>query len=156
MLGGGAELTPFGGASVDLDMKSWILNGGVGYDLTQTDKGVISIVGGVRYFNVEVDTEVSLGGLQLSGFSGSEGLLDGIIGLRGFARLGENWFMPFHADIGAGGSELTYQLYGAVGYRFGWGDVRLGYRYLKYDLEDDMVMTDMALSGPIFGVGFRF
>ncbi len=43
-----------------------------------------------------------------------------------------------------------------IGSRFGWGDIRLGYRYLYFDLGDDKLMQDLALSGPVLGAGFRF
>jgi hypothetical protein len=62
---------------------------------------------------------------QLTEVSGSEGLLDGIIGMRGYFMLGDNWSIPYYADIGTGGSDLTWQLFGAIGYRFSWGDIRL-------------------------------
>jgi hypothetical protein len=45
--------------------------------------------------------------------------------MRGYFMLGDNWYIPYYADIGTGGSDLTWQLFGAIGYRFSWGDIRL-------------------------------
>jgi len=137
--------------SVKLDLSSWIISGGVGYDLMQSDGGNLAVVGGLRYLTIE--PEVHVGGQAVSK---SEGLLDGIIGLRGSINFSENWYLPYYADIGTGGSDLSYNLFAGIGYRFGWGDIRLGYRYLGYEMDDDYVMADMALSGPVMGVGFRF
>jgi len=50
----------------------------------------------------------------------------------------------------------TWQLFAAIGYRFSWGDIRMGYRHLSYEMDDEFLMQDMDLSGPVLGVGFRF
>ncbi len=104
---------------------------------------------------LDVDVKAGLQGPGVEQ-SDSEGLLDGIIGVNGSYSFNENWYLPYHADIGTGGSDLTWQLFAAIGYRFSWGDIRLGYRYLSYDLGDDVVMEGMDLSGPVMGVGFTF
>lgn len=137
---------------VKLDLESWIINGGVGYDLVQRDGGILAVVGGFRYLSVEPK-------LKYSGHSVSQSkdLVDGIIGLRGSINFNENWYLPYYADIGTGGSDFSYQLFAGLGYCFGWGDIRMGYRYLSFDMDDDdYMMHDMALSGPVLGVGFRF
>ena len=142
-------------ASLDLDVTTWMLNGGLGYDVVQTDQGTLTLVGGVRYLDIDVDAQANFPG-SIKERSQSDGLLDGIFGVSGAINFNKHWFLPFHADVGAGGSELTWQLYAAIGYRFGWGDIRLGYRYLSYDLDDDFIMQDMDLSGPLLGIGFTF
>ena len=142
-------------ASVDLDLKSWVLHGGIGYNVVQGDKGTMAVMGGVRYLSMDADVKVGIIGPGREK-SGSESLLDGIIGVSGAITINENWYIPYHADIGGGASDLTWQLFAGVGYRFSWGDIRLGYRYLSYDLGDDAFMQDLDLSGPIMGVGFRF
>lgn len=142
-------------ASLNLDLSSWILNGAIGYDLVQADQGTLTLVGGVRYLTLDIDVKAGFQGPGVEK-SDSEGLLDGIIGVSGSINFNENWYLPYHADIGAGGSDLTWQLFAGIGYRFSWGDIRLGYRHLSYDLGDDGAMQDLELSGPILGVGFRF
>lgn len=148
-------------ASVAIDLTTWLLSGGIGYDVVQADRVTLAVVGGVRYLAVDVDVKMGLQGpLPFPGpaaeRSESRDLLDGIVGVRGLIRLNENWFLPYHFDIGTGDSDLTWQAFAGVGYRFGWGDIKLGYRYLSYDQEDDKLLQDLALSGPIMGVGFRF
>jgi hypothetical protein len=142
-------------ASLDLDLSSWVLNGGIGYDVVQTEQANLAVVGGMRYMTIDVDVKAGLQG-RTTEQSDSEALLDGIVGVSGAFNFNENWYLPYHADIGAGGSELTWQLFAAIGYRFSWGDVRLGYRHLVYELDDDYLMQDMELSGPVLGVGFTF
>jgi hypothetical protein len=41
--------------------------------------------------------------------------------------LNEHWYLPYYADIGTGDSDLTWQLFGGIGYMFNWGDIKLGY-----------------------------
>ena len=142
-------------ASLDLDISTWLVNAGVGYDVVQTERSSLAVVGGVRYMTLDVDVKAGLQGPGVEQ-SDSESLLDGVIGVSGSYSFNENWYLPYHADIGTGGSDLTWQLFAAIGYRFSWGDIRLGYRYLSYDLGDDAVMQDMDLNGPVLGVGFTF
>ena len=68
----------------------------------------------------------------------------------------QSWYFPYYADIGAGDSEITWQLYAGVGYAFKWGDIKLGYRHLHYDQGKDKLIQDMKFKGPLLGVSFRF
>lgn len=141
-------------ATVEMDIKSLLVSTGVGYNIVQTDSSVLDVIAGVRYMDLEVDISSDLP--RHPGQSGSEDLLDGIIGLRGSYNFNENWYMPYYADIGTGDSELTWQLFAGVGYRYDWGDVKLGYRYIGYDMEDDMIIDNLDLGGAILGVSFKF
>lgn len=152
----GSTNVSVGTASAELGLKSWILSGAIGYDLVQDNRGIVTILGGVRYLGLDTDSNLTINGNQFIDDSDSSNLTDGIIGLRGYFRLTDSWYIPYHADIGAGGSDLSYQLFAGVGYRFKWLDVQLGYRYLKYEFEDDQLLQDMALSGPKLGIGFIF
>ena len=50
----------------------------------------------------------------------------------------------------------TWQMAGGVGYAFDWGEVMLLYRHLQYDQGDDELLQDVAFSGGMLGVNFRF
>ncbi|MFW2367839.1 MAG: hypothetical protein ACN4GW_15590 [Desulforhopalus sp.] len=141
---------------IDLNISSSVFTGAVGYDLVSSPTSVLALVGGVRYMSLDVDAELEYFDTQVTEISGSESLFDGIIGLKGAFMLGDNWYFPYAADIGTGSSDLTYQLFAAIGYHFSWGDIRVGYRFLGYDLGDDKVMEDLQLSGPVAGIGFIF
>ncbi len=64
--------------------------------------------------------------------------------------------MPYYADIGTGDSELTYQLFAGVGYKYDWGDIKLGYRYIGYEMDDNMIIDNLDLSGAVLGVSLKF
>lgn len=142
--------------AVNLDIDTVVVNTGVGYDLVQSEKGIFSVVGGIRYMDVEIEEHTAVRGVPIAQRSGSKDMLDGIIGLRGAIFINDKWFLPYYADIGTGGSDLSWQLFGGIGYRFSWGDVRLGYRHLQIDIDDKEVMEDLSMSGPVLGLGFRF
>jgi len=141
-------------ATVSMDIKSLLFTTGVGYNIVQTDNNILDVVAGVRYMGLEVD--LSSDHPRHPGRSASDDIIDGIIGVRGSYSFNENWYMPYEADIGTGDSELTYQLFAGVGYRFDWGDIKLGYRYLGYEMEDDKIIDNLDLSGAVLGVSFKF
>ena len=62
-----------------------------------------------------------------------------------------------YADVGAGESDLTYQF--AAGANWSVNDrfaMKVGYRYLYWDYEDDGTVWDVAVSGPYLGLGISF
>lgn len=145
------------GSTFDLTGMLWTLAGG--YDLIDSDSLRLQTFGGVRYLSVESEVNWRLSGpFGLFPESGSvendSESWDGLVGARGEFRAG-GWFFPYYADIGAGGSDLTWQALVGVGYRWGWGDVRLDYRALHYEDDDDLVQQ-MDFDGPALGATFRF
>ena len=71
-------------------------------------------------------------------------------------NLDKNWYLPYYADVGTGGSQSTWQALAGVGYQFKWGDVLLAYRYLDYNFDSDFLLDDINMSGPALGARFRF
>jgi hypothetical protein len=146
--------------SAKLSLSGWTLSGIAGYDVVQTYRVRLAVIGGLRYFTIDTDADLSLTGPgpldPQTSLSKSTELWDGIVGVRGAIMLNEHWYLPYYADMGAGDSDLTWQVFGGIGYMFNWGDIKLGYRYLKYDQDDDEFLQDFEFYGPIMGVGFRF
>ena len=160
---------PIGPVAVDvnagLNITGWTITGIAGYDVVQTDRVRLAIIGGVRYFTLDTDLSINSSvdlpdpippNKRSLSLSESTDLWDGIVGVRGAIMLNEHWYLPYYADIGTGDSDLTWQLFGGIGYMFNWGDIKLGYRYLKYDQDDDKLLQDFEFYGPLLGVGFRF
>ena len=149
----------------DVGMKAWITTFGAGYNVVDNERATLDIVGGARYFYLDLDIKLDLR------LKGSEGLLntsrkekvsesdhvwDGIVGVKGRINLDKNWYLPYYADVGTGGSQSTWQALAGVGYQFKWGDVLLAYRYLDYNFDSDFILDDMNISGPALGARFRF
>ena len=134
----------------------------LGYWLVDQSNASVEIFGGVRYFDIsfELDWEFD-GPLDLLPQSGSieQGIdpLDVIVGANARFALGNGkWFVPLHADIGAGDSSLTWQLSAGVGYAFSWGDLLFVYRHLELEHDPVDLVESLGLSGPAVGASFRF
>jgi len=168
---GGSETIPIlGGAlnvtktvDTDVSMKSWITSIGAGYNVVNNERATLDLVGGARYLSIDVDIKLDLSHkgefLQTSRQikeSDSDHVWDGIVGVRGEINLDKNWYLPYYADVGTGGSQSTWQAMAGVGYQFKWGDVLLVYRYLDYNFDSKFLLDDMNISGPALGARFRF
>lgn len=148
-------------AGIDLSLTAWMLGFYGGYTIYQSDKIILDAMAGVRYLSIDTDAILSINGplppqLPSPNLSASAELWDGVIGIKGIVNLAENWYVPYHFDIGTGDSELTWQALAGVGYRYGWGDLLLVYRHTSYDQGDAGLVQDMTLSGPAIAVNFNF
>lgn len=115
------------------------------------------ILAGARVWSVSNDVDLSIAGVvSLSG--GTERTwIDPVAGLRLRANLGRGFGLSAYGDIGAGSSQLTWQLRGTLDYTFNehWS-VSVGYRHLAVDYRSGSYVFDTALSGPIMGVSYKF
>jgi hypothetical protein len=161
----GNVTVPYGGTTVPvalsgkIKLSSSIVTAAGGYNLIETDKVRLDAVAGVRYFSTDVDLRVDASALGMSDskkFSDSENLLDGIVGAKGFVRLGENLSFIYYADVGSGQSKLTWQAMAGAGYNYHWGELLLAYRYLDYKFDSDFALKDLSFSGPALGARFMF
>jgi hypothetical protein len=154
-------------ATLDLNATIWTLAGG--YTLAQGDWGNFDAIAGFRLFNVNPRVNYSLN-LSVTGprgngatfggvgsVSGSAEIWNGIGGFRGRIRLGSTGlFIPYYFDIGAGGSNLTWQISSGLGYHAGLADVSLTYRYLSFEQSSSSVVQHMWIQGPMLMVNFTF
>jgi hypothetical protein len=140
----------------------WTVAGG--YNL-KTDESPMDVIAGVRYLGIDTHAEWQLTNAIVAPHSSrsfpSDGstaknvdLVDGILGVRGKAKVGARWYVPYYADIGAGSSKLTWQAMTGVTYAYGWGDVGLVYRHIAYQQKQPDLLKNLSLSGP--GVTFTF
>ena len=153
---------PIISADGDVDVKQWIVDFTGHYEVTPG----LELLAGGRYVDLDMDAKVTLPGPQQNQLkvSGQESWVDPIIGgeYRGRFPNTDKWRYLLHGDIGGFGvsSDLTWQLYGYVGYQPSreW-TVYGGYRYIKFDYEADnraKFFYDMAIGGPVFGVAYDF
>ena len=84
-------------------------------------------------------------------------LWNGIGGFRGRVRIGySGLFIPYYFDIGAGGSNLTWQIASGLGYHARLADVSLTYRYLSFEQASDATLQHLQIKGPMLAVNFTF
>ena len=145
----------------------WTLAGG--YTVLQRDWGNLDLIAGFRLLAVDARTDYSLA-LTIAGprgngatFGGSgdvaasRTVFDGIGGFRGRIRIANTpLFVPYYFDIGAGGSQLTWQIASGLGYQFNkWGAASVTYRYLFFH-HGGAVVDTTTLKGPLLMVNFTF
>ena len=140
---------------VGVELKAWIVTAGGMYQIKETDTTRLELLGGLRYLWMKADLDFDLGPIT-EAYSDSGDNWDGIIGLKGVTQLNEKWYLTYYGDIGAGDSELTWQALLGLNYRFSKVDAAFGYRYLKWDFDDNDTFDDLDISGPYAGVRFRF
>ena len=152
-IGPGVELP----VNASLELKNWIVFPYVGYNLVTTEKAQLDILGGARYLWMEADLGLSLVAPPVSQtISDSGNVWDAIVGVRGKLILSENWYLPYHFDVGTGQTDFTWQAFAGIGYSFTSIDVVVAYRYLEWDFDDNDVFDDMNVNGPLLGVRFRW
>ncbi len=139
--------------SVDVELKGFISTAGAGYAVIENDSTRISLLAGGRYLWLDTELEFDVGALTEK-VSDSGSVIDGIIGFRGRTEVAEGWHIAYYADVGTGESDLTWQLLGSLNYRYKKVDLVLGYRYLDWNLDGD-VLDDLTIHGPMLGVKFR-
>ncbi len=142
---------------VALGLEGWQSTYYGGYSLLDNSDINLDIIAGVRYFSLEIEAEVErINTEKQRKRSYYEGLLDGVIGVKGRYNITKNWFIPFHADAGSGQSDLTYQLASGVAFGGSWGDVTLLYRHLAWDISNTGLLEKFSLSGASLGYRYHF
>jgi hypothetical protein len=77
--------------------------------------------------------------------------------VRARKTLPRRWWASAYGDLGAGGSDFTYQISGDAGL-----DIHeryalvLGYRYLSVNYDKNDFLFDTAMKGPLFGFTIKF
>jgi len=144
----------------DVELNAWVVTPTVSYNVLEKDKFKLNLVAGARYLYLDLDLKVDIDGVrdkELSKSGSDSGhVWDGIVGVRGEVTLNDKWYMPYYADIGTGDSDATYNLYGGFGYRFNRVDLVAGWRYLRWNFDDNTALKNLWINGPLVGVKIRF
>lgn len=153
----------------DVDMKNFISTFGGGYQVIDNHRLKMDVVAGFRYLWIEARLNWRLASDVTDPDSGQtfersgshkedDDIWNAIGGFTGRFLLGEtNFFIPFHVDVGAGDSDLTWQVFSALGYTFNDRiDAMLGFRHMEFEKDGNELIEDLSLSGPVLGMRFSF
>jgi len=117
----------------------------------------VEVLGGLRY------TDLSMGVSPAPPVDIEESWWDGFGGVRLGHEFGskKQWSVKARADVGAGGSDLTWSAYMLAGWQFTkWGSLNAGYKWLGYDYETGSGASrfswDVTYQGPIAGLVFNW
>jgi hypothetical protein len=143
-------------SGVNGEIKGNILQAAAGYRVAGDATSGVDLFGGLRYYNIDARLDLLPGALAARSASGSENWADAIVGARWRGKLSDRWSVSLYGDVGAGGSNGTWQALASIGYHFQWGAIVGGWRHLYVDYDKDSLKIDAALSGPFLGASFRF
>lgn len=145
--------TRFPGRDADFEFDATLATVATGYRVHMSERSTIDVQVGIRY--AKFDAQVSIEGVGQRDADNT--IYDGILALRPRLALSPNWSFSPTMSIGAGDSDLTWELSPQFVYdcACGW-DVRVGYRNLNYDFEKGSDSLDLTIKGPVIGVGFSF
>lgn len=146
-------------STVDAGFKVFIFDQEVGYRVLENpEKGAsLDVLGGARVWRVKTDFEFGAGILPATRIEASRSWVDAVGGLRGKMALSQKMFLTGKFDLGGGGSEFTWQVFGGAGYNLNPKIALIfGYRVLDVDYDKNNFVYDMNQRGPILGLGFRF
>ena len=145
--------------NADIDLTDQTAEMGAGYTLSHTDATRWEILGGLRWKDHDLDVEADVAGPAPGQtvsvpIKGGDDWYQGFFGARVTASLSENWRLIARGDYGYGGSDNDAWHFNAMAdYRFkDWGSAFGGYRYMKFDYEDDGYSFDADQQGPMLGV----
>jgi hypothetical protein len=154
------------GSESRLKATVWTLVGG--YTVAQGDWGNFDLIGGFRFLGANPSTNYNLNLLVVGprgngavfggpgSVSASRNIWNGIGGFRGNVRLADTGlFIPYYFDIGAGGSNLTWQISSGLGYQTGWAGVSLLYRYLSFE-KGSATVQHLSMGGPMLMFNISF
>lgn len=127
--------------SADIDFKTTIAELLVSYPVYKSDPVTLSLAGGLRYTDQEIDIDMTLtrpilGTLKRSNDNEND-WTDAVVGIAADVKLAENWSWNTLADAGFGGSEGTYTARTGVTWRFlpSWSTT-LSAKYAAVEFED--------------------
>jgi hypothetical protein len=87
----------------------------------------------------------------------SANIWNGIAGVRGRINLGTSgFFVPDLFDVGAAGSNATWQAFSGIGYQTGCAGVSLGYRDMGFQQPSSSVVKNMTMQGLMLTANFTF
>jgi len=147
----------FSGATADF--KTFVLEPEVGYRIFDNPEkeAFFGVVGGIRYWHLKTNLTFNAGVLPGATASLSRGWVDGVAGVRGKTHLTRRFFLTGKADLGGGGANFTYQFFGGGGFLVGKRYALIAvYRHLSVNYNKEGFLFDMALRGPLFGLGIKF
>jgi|LGVD01.1.fsa_nt_gb hypothetical protein len=143
-------------AITDIQLKAWIVTPMATYRFLEEDQWTLDLMGGARYLSIDIPLNFN----YISQVDGSFHVWDAVVGLRGNYAIDEKWFVPFHFDVGAGDTDLTWQAFAGVGYKYENFDVIAGYRYLDWEFDESgtggKVLDQLTVDGPMLGLKYYF
>ena len=152
---------------LSLDIKDLIWTVAGEYRVMSDPVWTVDLLGGARMMWIKPTLGYSITGdpgpiVIPGGPNGSKhvdkSVWDGIVGVKGRYTFREDprWYAPFYLDIGAGQSQLTWQIAGGIGYSYNSRSVFAMWRYLDYNFQSGKTLENINMNGPMVGIEFHW
>ena len=154
-------------AVADIGFKNTMFELGGAYAFRETQNTRWEILGGLRYTDQDLDVDATLtfpdpDKVLNVDMKGGDNWTHAIVGTRFFGTMSDRWTFVARTDVGYGGSDnKAFNAQAMFDYRFNhWGSVFFGYKYLKYDYDNDKTTNTYAYdayqSGPLAGLAIQW
>lgn len=121
------------------------------------DQG-LDVFAGLRYLDVDMTVRFNPVNLRFDSttFDGSSSFSDLLLGARYTWALSDRWGLTVRGDGSLGDTEGTWNGSAVASYRMRRGAWMFGYRYMSVELRIGSTTTELTMSGPMVGYGFKF
>jgi len=148
-------------SSIDAETTLWMVTGFGGYSVIDNDTVKVDLIGGARFWSVDVGLKANSEWSAIDGRSVDDDAswVDPLAGITLNADLTESIYVSGWGMIGGFGvgSDMMWDVMGGAGYRFtDHFSVFGGYRAVSVDYSDDGFVYDMVQKGPVVAGVFRF
>ena len=145
---------------VSIDIRAWLITLTGGYAIMNSENTRLELFAVGRYYLEELEFEFDIG-TETAKAKDTFDIWDGIVGTRGTTNITNKWHVSYYGDVGAGDSDLTFQIVGAVNYKFSTNKIAVGYRYLEHQFDEDdndagEIAKNQIVEGPFVGIKFNF
>ena len=127
-----------------------------GYTVLERPELTVDLLTGARFYDLLVRAGLEEGILKARSVEGSSAWLDAVAAAQLDWRPADRWHVHVRADVGTGGSNLTWQGYLVGAYDFKWGSMVAGWRHLYIDHGSAALRLKLTLAGPLVGARFTF
>ena len=144
---------------IDVENTLFIGTFGAGYRALEGERGFLDLLAGARAWSVDTRLDIDGGLLADREIESNQNWVDPVAGIKGYLEIGAGFYVNGLADAGGfgAGSDLTWDAFGGIGYRFNdTVSAIAGYRQLEVDYDSGDFSFDVEISGPVIGATIRF
>ncbi|MEM6889678.1 MAG: porin family protein [Pseudomonadota bacterium] len=128
------------------------------YDVHEATSATFSLGAGARWFDTDTTVNLLPGTIPETTIASRDHWSDPVVGARAQFALGGDWTATAYLDYGGFSSNReSYQFLATANWEFsdGWM-LRVGYRYLNVENDEDGQDYFFRQSGPLAGISHRF
>jgi len=155
-----SDRTTYDIAQIDTDTEVWLGEIAGLWAIGNEETTRIDLIFGMRVLSLDMKLELQAlppAPALVSQHSISETMIDGLVGLRHYQKLGKNWSLIGRGDVATGDTNLTWNASLVVGRKLGPGVIQLSYRYMNIQFnKSDRLEPELIIQGPELGYSFQF